>query len=130
MENINKKLLNSLLKTNCHLKKFLERSKNIVLPQVPDRGVTTEWLMKVARDEVFTISDEIYRRSPRLLQKGFNKAKIHQYLVQEAGMTTGFDDKSLPSKEWLLDCLYSLNPHHIVFQRPAVAKALALFPGG
>lgn len=116
METVDIRYLNTFFKKNKDLLKFLEQTKNICLPNANDKGVTTAYLMKVVRGEVFTISKEKYKKFRGDIQN-VTKAELNNWITEECGMSTGFELDLLPSKKWLLNCLYSLNPEHIIFQQ-------------
>ena len=109
--------LNSVFKTNADLKRFLENEKKIVIPEVTSRGVTTEYLMKVSTDAVYTLSEETYRH----YRKDDHVVATKQELINEIEhiikpKKLGFDAE-MPNKEWLVDCLYSIKPTHQFFQQ-------------
>lgn len=117
-----------IFKNNRELKEFLEEAKKIVLPDKM-AGITTSWLMRVSRDEVFTISREKYRHYKFPLRHCHSKMDLVKYISEEAGITLGFEGSKLPSKEWLIDCLYSIQPDHVCFRGPEKQKTIDL-PAG
>jgi len=118
MEIYNAQYLNAYFKSNEDLKDYLEREMKIVLPSLPQRGVTTNWLLKVAREEVFVLPEGKYQHFRGRLHKKATKQEIHQFILDELKtIGTGFDDECLPEKSWLLDLLYSINSKHPLFER-------------
>lgn len=117
MEYVDIRVLNVFFKDNKNLKEHLERTKKIVLPPVCKNGsMTTKWLLQVARNEVFTIPEEKFRHYRGTLRKSVTKQELNSYIIQESGMPTGFSESSLPDKEYLVDCLYSLKQDHELFK--------------
>ena len=108
--------LNAFFKSNYDLKVFLEKSQKIVLPPVKQKGITTNYLLKVARDEVFTIPQDTHKHFTGTLSKSVTKLELHAHLKELIGdKVTGFADDALPSKSWLLDCIYTQNQAHPIF---------------
>lgn len=117
MEQFDIRYLNAFFKSNEDLKVYLEKSKKIVLPSVRDKGVTTNYLLKVANDEVLAIPAEKYKHFTGNLSKSLTKAELHTYLLELTGdISTGFSDDALPKKSWLIDCIYSIKPTHTIFE--------------
>ena len=116
MEQFDINYLNTLFRNNEELKSYLEHAKKIILPSAKDKGCTTNYLLKVAKDEVFTLNREQYRHYTGKLFMKAKKAELSTYLSELIGdKPTGFTDDSLPAKEWLVDCIYSLDPNHPIF---------------
>jgi hypothetical protein len=61
------------------------------------------------------LSSERYRHFTRKLKKIVTKTELHTYLLELAGKDTGFNVDALPSKAWLIDCIYSLKTDHHIF---------------
>ncbi len=66
--------LNAFFKNNEDLRDQLQTNKKIVLPDAKNKGVTTNYLLRVAKDEeVLTISEEKYKHFRGNLQKPAQK---------------------------------------------------------
>lgn len=129
MKYVNIKGCKRSFKSNGALKEYLEKEKKIVLPPITcSRDVTTDWLYLVARNEVFTISQEKFQHYTGSLKRLVNKQQLNSYLIQESGMPTGFSDNKLPSKEYLIDCLYSIKADHELFR--SIDDSLSLLRTG
>lgn len=109
------KYLDAFFKSNQDLKDHIERNREIVLPDVKDKGVTTKYLLKASRGDVFTISQDRYRHYRGELQKTVTKAELQDIILTLTDKHLGFDADSLPKKDWLVDCIYSLAPEHPIF---------------
>lgn len=115
MEKFDLRELNAYFKSNEDLRRFLEKTKHIILPDTSLRGVTTAYLLQAARGEILTIPKEKYKHFRGELQKRATKSEVHAMILQMTDKGTGFTEDNLPSKEWLLDCLYSLDENHPLF---------------
>lgn len=118
MEHVDNRELNEFLRNTKNLKVYLEKTKKIVLPPSLKKndGVSRKWLLRVAKDEVFTISEEKFRHYEGTLKRPVSRHDLNTYIIQASGMPTGFAELSLPDKGYLIDCLYSIKPDHEVFE--------------
>jgi len=116
MDKIDLNYLNAFFKTNEDLREYLEIKKKIVLPSSKNKGVTTRYLMMVAKDEVLTIPEDRYRHFRGQLQKSAPKTDIHDMILEISTKATGFTSENLPDRAWLLDMLFSLDPKHELFK--------------
>ena len=108
-------------------KSHLESHFNIVLPGKEQNGVDHEYYKKVEKGLVITIPKDCYKHFKGKLAKGATKLVIHEQLMKlnkEKG--TGFVENNLPTKKWLVDCLYSLDPNNHLFQATPATKAKSL----
>lgn len=127
METFSLANLNTYFKSKEDLRVFLEKQKKVVLPISTERGVTTEWLLKVATGQVLTISKDCYKHVREKLQKHYTREELNHFLGQLTDKGTGFTTPDLPPKEWLVDCIFSLDSNHVIFESPEV-EVLRQFP--
>jgi len=118
MDTFDLKELNAYFKSNEDLRLYLEAQKKIVLPFSQQKGITTDYFLQVAQEKVLTIPEAQYKPFRGVLAKKATKSEIHDQLVLLAqGKSTGFTEGRLPSKQWLLDCLHSLDCKNAIFRR-------------
>lgn len=129
MESFNIHYLNTFFKSNKDFARYLEKVKNICLPGTRDKGITTAYLLRVARNEVFTVSKDAYKSFQGEIRP-VTKTELNTWLSEASGLPTGFEDDALPSKKWLLDSLYSINPKHPIFQDDIQRQDTVPIPGG
>lgn len=70
-------LLNAFFKTNKDFALYIEKHKNIILLKADDSAITTSYLLKVASDQVLTISTEKFKHFRGKIQKFASK---HNYI--------------------------------------------------
>ena len=79
---------------------------------------TFEWFHRLITGQAFKIKREDIRLPPTNIREG-----TVEYIIEEIEKYTGqvkmeFMEDQYPSKEWLLNVLYTLNKHHEAFQKP------------
>lgn len=129
MEAFSLNYLNAIFKNPQDFGKYLEKVKNISLPDIKKDKCSTAYLLKVARGEVITIPKDTFKNYRGHIPP-LTRAELNELLMKEGGMPTGFEDNMLPSKKWLVDCLYSLNPKHPIFQDNFLPQETVALPAG
>ena len=95
---------------------ILSEIKGFYLPKFDSKCITEEYLLSVAKKQVFTISkDKIKFGSLKTKKFRTDLMEILQGLTQ---LPLGFTEEHYPNKRWLINCIYSLNPLHKIFQTP------------
>ena len=108
--------LKSLFPTKQVLYAVLERGTyNFVLPARKSSGVTIKYLMKAASRSIFTIDKSKYQKAPQVLLKSFIIDELLIILKNITKQELGFEECKYPNKEWVLNCIYSIDKNHDIF---------------
>ena len=116
----NTEALNSFLTSKDHMIYFLSHSRGLYLPESKSAVMTDNYLEKIFKKTVFSIKRDDIRLG--LLKQTKSKAELFDILkklvTDNFKMELGFDEETLPEKEWLINVIHSLDKANIIFRAP------------
>jgi len=119
--------LNYFIPNKRALYDILSDAKGCYLPEFGDKCITEDYLLKVAKGELFAIPAADIKRAR--LKKKPSCSDLYNKIIPLAKKPLGFDEDVLPEKRWLIDVLCTLNSHDDVFL-PALSGIVREFPSG
>lgn len=93
---------------------ILAENKELYLPSLESKAITSEYLFKLARKEVFSIKRSDIK-IPYFTKKILKSDLFEALKAKLPGKDLGFDQFSLPDKEWRLNVLYTIDPQNTIF---------------
>lgn len=109
------KQLSSFLPNKKAVYDYLYEVKNLYLPDYDSQAVTEEYLKGVLMEDYETFNRNNIRIS--YCTKPVTKLEILHALTPLCPKPLGINENQLPDKFWLLNCLYSRNSNHNLFQK-------------
>jgi hypothetical protein len=89
----------------------------IYLPKLNSKCINSEYLLMVAKREVFFILEKDIKPYDREIEK-WTKIDIISYLeTKHFNIKSGFKYSSLPNRRWLLNVLHTFEPNHVCFTK-------------
>lgn len=95
---------------------ILTKSKGYYLPKFTSKCITEEYLLSVARKQVFTIEKDKVKIGE--IQKHCSISDLIELLQKNVNIKLGFTEDNFPDKIWLINCLFSLAPNDDIFKLP------------
>ncbi len=116
---IPKQELREIFPTVGTLYNYLEDKKGLYLPFYGgdgnrDQSITVDYLFEILKGTAFSIRRENIKKPPRV-KKACLKWELQEKIEKVSNKKCLFPEGRLPSKEWLLEVLYSLDPSDEVF---------------
>ena len=93
---------------------ILSENKGYFLPKFNSKCITEDYLLSVAKKEVWAIKKEGLKFGT-LRKKAFTPELI-DILQSKVDKPLGFTQERIPNKEWLIHCLYSVDSQNEVFK--------------
>ena len=102
------------------LYKYVSDVMGKLIPKEKSPAITVSFLENCLKEKVFTISRDDWQ-FPKFVKKVSKQELYIQFLEslkkkQIQASQIGFDELTLPNKEWLIGALYTINPLHEYFK--------------
>jgi len=128
-QNVDLNTLSHYIPTKRALYDILSNEKGLYLPAYTSQAINEEYLIQVMKNEI----KRFLRAEIKICY--FTQSHSKRELLEELGKACnphklGLTEKTMPDKEWLVNCLFHLKPDHSFFKRPTMLRIERSIPHG